>query len=270
VTEMTVIPRSDDEIWLVTAAAAEWHDRDLLTAELPEGVEVRDMTADYECLLVTGPASRDILAPLTDADLSLPWLSAQDATVCGRPALLLRVSFAGELGWEVHTAPENVPAIWAAVAGAGARPFGMFALDSLRIEKGYRAWKGDLSTDYGLIESGLGRFVDATKNTSFPGREVILSEKDQGTARRAVGLVVEAQTADAPYMANLWKDGIHVGEVTSGAWGHRVGASIAIGMLRSDLATPGTDLQVDIFGEMCAATVSQMPFWDPKNERIRA
>jgi dimethylglycine dehydrogenase len=139
-----------------------------------------------------------------------------------------------------------------------------------RIEKGYRAWKGDLSTDYTLIEAGLDRFIDFEKNTGFPGRDALLSERNAGPSKRAVGLVIDAGKADAPYMAILWKDGERVGETTSGAWGYRVGKSLAIGMLRSDLTEIGTELEVDIFGEMCRATVQDMPFWDPKNERIRA
>jgi dimethylglycine dehydrogenase len=146
----------------------------------------------------------------------------------------------------------------------------MFALDSLRIEKGYRAWKGDLSTDYSLIEGGLERFVDFDKNVDFPGRAALLAERDSGPAKRAVGLVVDAAEADAPYMALLWKDGALVGETTSGAWGYRVGASLAIGMLRADLATPGTELEIDIYGDMRKATVHEMPFWDPANERLKA
>ncbi|MEL7461345.1 MAG: FAD-dependent oxidoreductase [Pseudomonadota bacterium] len=272
VTEMSAMVHSDDEVGLITAALAQWHDAEVLSRQAPEGITVTDHTDEAECLLVTGPKARDILQPLVDGhDLHAPWLSASfDGTVAGQPCAMLRVSFAGELGWEIHCAPEAAPAIWDAVTGAGAKPFGMFALNSLRIEKGYRAWKGDLSTDYSLIESGLDRFISFKKNVDFPGRAALLAEKTEGPAKRAVGLVIDANGHDAPYMANVWKDGERVGETTSGAWGYRVDASLAIGMVRADLTEPGTALEVEIFGQMHPATVKAMPFWDPENERLRA
>ena len=270
-TEMSVIPRSDDAIWLITAAVAQWHDRDVLLRGLPEGVEVHDRSDKYECLLVSGPKARDILGPLTDGDLSLPWLSFQEAKVAGCDCVLLRVSFAGELGWEVHCDIADAPAIWNAITDAGAKPFGMFALNSLRIEKGYRAWKGDLSTDYSLLEGGLDRFVKLDKPQDFPGKAALMNERQQGVKKRFVALKVDAGAQDAPYMSTIWHNGEVVGETTSGDYGHRVGASIALGMIRSELAEPGTQVEVDIFGERRPAEVQpDQPMWDPKNERLRA
>lgn len=271
VTEMSVIPRSDDEIWLITAATAQWHDRELLEHKLPEGVTLRDFTEAGECLLVTGPKARDVLSGITDADLSSPWLTVQSATIAGHAVMLFRVSFAGELGWEIHCNPADVTDIWDAVTGAGATPFGMYALNSLRIEKGYRAWKGDLSTDYTALEAGLDRFVKLDKEVDFPGKSALLNEKQQGSKKRFVTLKIDAGEADAPYMSTLWHGGEVVGETTSGAYGYRVNASIALGMLRTDLTEPGTELQVDIYGEMRKAVVQEdAPMWDPANERIRA
>ncbi|MAM25402.1 MAG: dimethylglycine dehydrogenase [Rhodobacteraceae bacterium] len=270
-TEMSVIPRSDDAIWLITAALAQWHDRDVLKRDLPEGVEIHDRSDKYECLLVTGPKARDILGPLADGDLSLPWLSFQEAKVAGYDCALLRVSFAGELGWEIHCDMADAPAIWDAVTQAGAKPFGMFALNSLRIEKGYRAWKGDLSTDYSLLEGGLDRFVKLDKPQDFPGKQALQNERQQGVKKRFVTLKVDAGEQDAPYMSTIWHNGEVVGETTSGDYGYRVGASIALGMIRSDLAEPGTRLEIDIFGDRRTAEVQpDQPMWDPQNERLRA
>ncbi|MBE0412289.1 FAD-dependent oxidoreductase [Yoonia sp.] len=270
-TEMSVIPQSDDEIWLITASVAQWHDRDVLLRDLPEGVRVQDRSANYECLLVTGPKARDILASLTDADLTFPWLSFQEAQVCGKPCVLLRVSFAGELGWEVHCANEDAPAIYDAILDGGATPFGMFALNALRIEKGYRAWKGDLSTDYSMLEGGLERFIKFDK-PDFPGKAALLAEQQRGVAKRFVALTLDDPgPCDAPYMSTIWHDGTVVGETTSGAWGYRVNKSIALGMLRADLAVPGTKVAVEIYGDRFAATVgADHPLWDPTNERMRA
>jgi glycine/D-amino acid oxidase-like deaminating enzyme len=192
----------------------------------------------------------------------------------GRPCLLARVSFAGELGWELHTRLADAPAVWDAAMAAGAplglRPFGMWALDSLRLEKGYRAWKQDLSTDYMVLQAGLGRFVDWGK-PAFRGKAALERERQQGVGKRFVTLTVEADGHDPPYMSTLWRDGQVVGETTSAGWGFRTDRCIALGMLRADLATPGARVEVEAFGERLPATVeADAPLWDPANERLRA
>ena len=269
VTEMSVIPEGDDDILLITAAVAQWHDKDLLHARLPTGLSLVDETDATEAILVTGPMAREMLAPISDTDLSLPWLSSQKATVAGVASTVLRVSFAGELGWEVHAPAEQTPKVWEALRANGAKPIGMFALDSLRIEKGYRSWKGDLSTDYTLLESGLERLVDLDK-PQYPGRDALLRERERGSDRQFVSLRVDAKDHDAPYMASLFFGDERVGEATSGAMGYRAGSSVALGMLRSNLATDGTKIEVDIFGERRRAVVVSGAVWDPKNERLRA
>ncbi len=270
-TEMSCIRLGEDEFMMITAATAQWHDRDILLNAMPAGVSVEDVTTTRDTLIVTGPKSRDVLSGLTDADLSTGWLTHQSASVAGQPVHLIRVSFAGELGWEVHALNEHMPTIYDAIIGAGAKPFGMYALNSLRIEKGYRAWKGDLSTDYSLLEGGLERFVKLDKPQDFRGKAAILNEKQQGPKKSFVTLIVEAGDADAPYMSCIWHDGQIVGETTSGAWGYRVNASVALGMVRPDLAVPGTELEVEIYGQKCRAVVQEdQPLWDPENERLRA
>ncbi|WP_170341337.1 GcvT family protein [Ruegeria arenilitoris] len=270
-TEMSCMRLGEDDFVMITAATAQWHDRDILMNAMPAGVTVEDVTTTRDTLIVTGPKSREILSGLTDADLSLGWLTHQAATVAGQPAHLIRVSFAGELGWEVHALNEHMPAIYDAILAAGAKPFGMYALNSLRIEKGYRAWKGDLSTDYSLLEGGLERFVKFDKPQDFPGKAALLAEKQRGVKKSFVTLVVEAGDCDAPYMSCIWQGDQIVGETTSGAWGYRVGKSVALGMIKADLANPGTELEVEIYGEKCRAVVQEdQPLWDPANERLRA
>jgi dimethylglycine dehydrogenase len=158
-----------------------------------------------------------------------------------RGASWCAVSFAGELGWEIHAKTEDTPQIFDAVLKAGEphglKPFGMFALNSLRLEKGYRAWKGDLSTDY-TVAAGRAGPLRQMGQAGLPrqGRRW-RRRKQQGVSKRFVTLTVEAGDCDAPYMSTLWHDGAVVGETTSGAWGYRVGKSIALGMLRADLAS---------------------------------
>jgi dimethylglycine dehydrogenase len=271
VTEFSCIRLQEDSFVLITAATAQWHDGELVRRALPEGLSLRETTTERDALLLAGPKSREILAGLTDAALSLPWLSHQHATVAGQKAFLMRVSFTGELGWEIHAENAAIPAIYEALMAAGVKPFGMFALNSLRIEKGYRAWKGDLSTDYSMLEGGLDRFVKFDKPQDFPGKAALLAEKQRGVKKRFVTLIVEAKSADAPCMSTLWHEGQIVGETTSGAWGYRVGASVALGMLRADLAVSGTEIEVEIYGERCRAVVQpDAPLWDAENERLRA
>ncbi len=272
-TEMSVIRHGENSFTLITAAAAQWHDGEMLQRALPKGgsIELSDRTADFDTLIVTGPKSRNLMAGLGDGNLQLPWLSRQTATVAGKAVMLLRVSFAGELGWEIHAQNADMAAIYAAVLAGGAKPFGMWALNSLRLEKGYRAWKGDLSTDYSLLEGGLDRFIKLDKPQDFPGKASLLAEKQRGVAKRFVTLIVDAGAADAPYMSTLWHGGDIVGETTSGGWGYRVNASIALAMVRADLSAPGTELEVEIYGERRRAVVQpDAPLWDPKNARLRA
>ena len=270
VTEMSLVRRGVDEFTLITAAVAQSHDADWLRRDLPATLTLRDRSDDFSCLIVTGPRSRDLLAGLTAADLAARWLSVQRAVVAGQDCDLFRVSFAGELGWEIHAAPALMPAIHDAVLAAGARPFGMFALNSLRVEKGFRAWKGDLSTDYTVLQGGLERFVDWSK-PDFRGKAALAAEMQAGVAKRFCTLLIDAGDQDPPYMSMIWHQGRMVGEVTSGYYGHRVGACIGLGMLRVEVNVPGTEVEVEIFGQRCRAVVqADQPLWDAKNERLRA
>ncbi|WP_432343767.1 FAD-dependent oxidoreductase [Shinella yambaruensis] len=276
VTEMSVMMLAEDFFFLITAATAQWHDFEWLQKHLPENpvFTLEDVTENFSCQILSGPNSRAILADVCKADLTMPWLTHQPVAIAGRWCQLVRVSFAGELGWEIHTKVEDTAVIfdtvWAAGQKHGLKPFGMEALDSLRIEKGYRAWKGDLSTDYTILQGGLERFVDWSK-PDFKGKAALERERQQGVSKRFVLLTVEAGDCDAPYMSTLWHGGKVVGETTSGNWGYRTGRSIALGMLKANLAVPGTEIEVEIYGERFKATVQpDGPLFDPNNERLRA
>jgi dimethylglycine dehydrogenase len=222
--------------------------------------------------LVTGAQSRDLLSGIVEgADLTKGWLTLQDATIAGVPCKLMRISFCGELGWEVHTSFEDSKVAYEVIRDAGAKPFGMYALNSMRIEKGYRTWKGDLSTDYTLLEGGMERFIRFDKPQNFIGKAALLAEKEAGVKKMFVTMTVDAPFADAPYMSTIWNGDEVVGETTSGDWGFRVNRSIALGVVKAELAVPGTELEVEIFGARCKAVVhADQPLWDPENDRIRA
>jgi dimethylglycine dehydrogenase len=276
VTEMSIMAMADDFFFLITAAVAQAHDYEWLINHQPSDAafSIIDVTEQFSCQILTGPNSRSILSAICKADLSLPWLTHQSAQIAGNWCQLVRVSFAGELGWEIHSKVADTPAIYDAVMVAGRpqglKPFGMFALNSLRLEKSYRAWKGDLSTDYSILQGGLERFVKWEK-PEFIGKEALAIEKQHGVTKQFVTLIVDAGDSDAPYMSTVWHDGQIVGETTSGGWGHRTNKSIALGMLRRDVAEPGTRLEVEIFGERFGAIVHQAAcIYDPENNRLRS
>ena len=271
-TEMSIMRHDLNKFTLITAGAAQWHDYEILKLGINknQNVEVSDITNNWTCLIVTGPNSRSLINRISNADLTLPWLSLQNATIENKQILLARVSYAGELGWEIHAKNEDMSLIYEKVLSEGATPFGMFALDSLRVEKGYRAWKGDLSTDYSLLESGLERFIKFDKKEVFPGKQSLLSEKQRGSVKKFVSMIIKDNVCDAPYMSTIWHDGKIIGEVTSGAYGHRVNASIALGMVKTDLAISGQTVSVDIFGNDFPAIIQNSgPLWDPNNEVLK-
>ncbi len=271
-TEMSIMRHDLNKFTLITAGAAQWHDYEILKSDINknQNVEVSDITNNWTCLIVTGPKSRSLINRISNADLTLPWLSLQNATIENKQILLARVSYAGELGWEIHAKNEDMSLIYEKVLSEGATPFGMFALDSLRVEKGYRAWKGDLSTDYSLLESGLERFIKFDKKEVFPGKQSLLSEKQRGSVKKFVSMIIKNNVCDAPYMSTIWHDGKIIGEVTSGAYGHRVNASIALGMVKTDLAISGQNVSVDIFGNDFPAIIQNSgPLWDPNNEVLK-
>jgi dimethylglycine dehydrogenase len=274
VTEMSVARLGDDDLLLITAATAQLHDGDWLRKHLTPGLSLAEETDLWSTQILTGPKSREILAACSDADLAKGWLTHQTAHIAGAEVRLMRVSFAGELGWEIHSKLADTQKVWDAVMAAGTplglKPFGMFALNSLRVEKGYRAWKGDLSTDYTVLQGGLDRFIDWTK-PDFRGKQALQAEQQRGVTKRFCTLVIEAGDLDPPYMSTIWSGDQVVGEVTSGYYGHRVGACIGLGMLRADLNQPGQAVEVEIFGTRYPAQVQpDQPLWDAKNERIRA
>ena len=272
-TEMSLIRHEDDHFTLITAASAQWHDFEILNKNLPEDITLTDHTTEYSTLIVTGPKARELFIAMgTVADLTTGWLTHQTATVAGIDCALARVSFAGELGWEIHASMANMPALYDAVLAAGATPFGMFALNALRIEKGYRAWKGDLSTDYTMLEGGLARFIKFDKPQDFPGKAALTAERDQGRKKGFVTMTIDNPgPEDAPYMSPIWHGGDVVGETTSADWGFRTNQAIALGMLREDLNAPGAKVEIEIYGTRYKATVQEdQPLWDPSNDRIRA
>jgi dimethylglycine dehydrogenase len=276
--EFTITRTAPDCFYVVAAATAEWHDDDLLMQSLPTdgSVVVERTTEVMGTLIIAGPRSREVLGRVTNADLSntaFPWMSARQISVGSINILALRLNYVGELGWELHAPlavlPELYEKLWSAGTGHGIRDFGLYAMDSLRLDKCYRGWKTDLETGYSPLEALLDRFCDLTK-PDFVGREALLAEHTRGPTRRFVPLTFDdSGSADAPFCAPVYANREAVGLITSGGWSHTLSASVALAYVRSDLAVPGTRLQIEILGDLYVATVQQEPLYDPRNLRPR-
>ena len=277
--EFTITRLGEDHFYIISAAIAATHDMDLLRQGLPadSAITVKDVTADFGTLIIAGPRARDVLAQVTQADLSnagFPWLTAQYIeTVSGR-CLAMRVNYVGELGWELHAPVAQLPSLYAAIWAAGAafdiRDFGLYAMDSLRVDKCYRGWKSDLESGYTPLEASLDRFVDVTK-PDFVGKAALAAEHARGAAQRFVPLIFDDDgDAEAPYCAQVFDGETNVGLTTSGVWSHTLNKSVALAYVKADKAIPGTKLQVNVLGTMRTATVHAEPLYDPKNQRLRA
>jgi dimethylglycine dehydrogenase len=240
-------------------------------------VQIVNRSESIGTLVIAGPRSRELLGRITAADLSnagFPWLAVRTIDVLGNPTLVLRVNYVGELGWELHAPMEQLPGIYDALSAAGPshglRDFGLYAMDSLRLDKGYRGWKTDIETGYSPYEASLDRFVSLEKPT-FVGRAALIREAERGPTQRFVPLTLDEEgDADAPSCAPVLLRGENVGLVTSGGWSFTLNKSVALAYVRSDLAKSGTKLEIEIFGERRVATVGREPLYDPENARLRA
>ncbi len=276
--EFTIRRESSDSFYLVSAGALQRLDHDYLKKHMPRdgSVQFTQLTGAHGVLVLAGPKARLLLERVTDADLSneaFRWLTAQDIVVGMAPVNAMRVNFVGELGWELHHGIEYqnhiFDTLFAAGADLGLKPFGIRAMDSMRLEKSYRMVGTELSIEYSAFESAMDRFVKADKG-DFLGRDALLAWQEAGMNNRLVTLEVhEADEADALGNNALLKDGEVVGRATSGGYGFRVGKSLALGMVKPDLAEPGSELGIDILGKTYKAKVIPDSPFDPKNERLR-
>ena len=288
--EMTVTRLADDRFYLNSAIAGTTHDHDWLVQHvLPgEDVSVADCTDGTAILAVTGPRARDVLTACTDAALScdaFPWLTAREIHVAGVPVTAMRVSYVGELGWELHHPIDRMPDLYDALVAAGEPHgmvhFGSYAMNAMRIEKAYKAWGGELTTEITPIEAGLDRFVDLdTPGRDFIGRDATLVRRDAAgpdlTGLDMVLVYCEVDATDSDCRGNEPTydpacDGSGaMGITTGGAWGHTVGKSLAFAYVDPAFREPGSTFEIALFGGRHTATVLAEAAHDPSNERLRA
>jgi dimethylglycine dehydrogenase len=276
--EFTIRRDSNDSFYLVSAGALQRLDHDYLKKYMPKdgSVQFTQLTGTYGVLVLAGPKARRILERVSDADLSnesFRWLTSQDIRVGLAPANAMRVNFVGELGWELHHPIEYqnhiFDALFAAGADFGLKPFGIRAMDSMRLEKSYRMVGTELSIEYSAFESAMDRFVKPDKG-DFLGRDALLASREAGLENRLVTLEVsDVEDADALGNNALFKGGEIMGRATGGGYGFRVSKSLALGMVQPQYAEPGTTLEIEILGKLHPATVIPDSPFDPANERLR-
>ena len=274
--DVTITRLADDRFYVVSAAATETHDHAWIERHLPDDGSVRldNVTSRYGVLTLAGPRSRELLGALTSADVSregFPFFRCRELEIGMAPVRVLRVSFVGELGYELHHPLHYSRHLFEQLLAAGEPlglvDFGYRALESLRLEKAYRLWGPDLSQVYTPLEAGMDRFVRFEKG-DFIGREALLRQREDGLTRRLACLAVDANGAD-PHGYEPVLDGEQVlGYVTSGGFGHTVGTAIALAYLPVTHTEPGTDLAVTILGERRPARVVAEPLYDPANEKL--
>jgi dimethylglycine dehydrogenase len=240
-------------------------------------VRFDNLTDAIGVLVVAGPKARELMSRVSDEDFStaaFPWLTGKEILVGLAPTKALRVNFVGELGWELHHPIEYQNHIFDRLIEAGRdlglKPFGIRAMDSLRIEKSYRLIGTELSIEYAAYESGLDRFVHPNKG-DFIGRDALVRWRERGFANRFVTLEVQDVT-DADALGNnpIYAGGELVGRATGGNWGFRVEKSLALAIVRPEHAAIGTDLEMDILGTRHRVTVIPESPYDPENQRLRS
>jgi glycine cleavage system aminomethyltransferase T len=274
------ISRKDEELFrVVTGGGSGQHDLAWMRRQIrgDERVRITERTGSLFALGLWGPKAREILGAVTDADLAndaFPYMSARYLHV-GEvgPVWAQRISYAGELGWELYgqfaMGDRTWDLLWEAGRHHGLVAAGLGAFDTLRLEKGYRLWGQDIDTEHDPFEAGLGFAVKMDK-AGFQGREVLARRLERGPTRK-----LACMTLDEPAAVVLGKEPIRsggrvVGYATSAGYGYSVGRCIVYGYLPVELAVPGTPVEVEYFDERLPATVAEDPLWDPKGERLRA
>ncbi|WP_342640341.1 GcvT family protein [Rhodoligotrophos ferricapiens] len=276
--ELTVTRLGESRFYLLSAAAAQFRDLDMLSQGRGAGerAEVKDVTDAFAVLVLAGPRSRDVLAKLTEADLSnssFRWLTGKEIGIAGTPVRALRVNYVGELGWELHiprdAAVQVYDALMAAGKDYGIADFGAYAMNSLRIEKAYRGWGSEMTNEVNLIEADMQRFAFLDK-PAFVGKAATLSAKQQGARISLIYMSLSDGDAEALGNEPIFANGALAGVTTSGGHGYAVGRSLAFGYVKPELARPGTELEVEILGERRKAKVEAQPLYDPENLKLRA
>jgi 4-methylaminobutanoate oxidase (formaldehyde-forming) len=282
--DLTVARLAEDRYYIVTGTGFATHDFAWIRDNIREGLDaaLADVTSDYAVLSLMGPKSREILARVTDVDVSnaaFPFGNVREITIDRTPVRALRITYVGELGWELHIPVEHATAVYDRLMAAG-RPLGLVnagyrAIESLRLEKGYRAWGADIGPDHTPLEAGLGWAVKLKSNRPFLGREALEAQARAPLKKRLAGFTVDDPAIVLLGRETIFRDGKQVGWLTSGGWVYTIGKGIGYGYVRNpdgvtaEYLTSGR-YELEVACERIPATVHLAPLYDPKNERVRS
>ncbi len=282
--DLTITRLSHDRFYIVTGTGFATHDFDWIRRSIPAGMNATliEMTSANSVLALMGPRARDVLQSCCDDDVSneaFPFMTAREIRLAGAPVLAIRVTYVGELGWELHIPVEFAVSVYDRLSEAGA-PFGLAnagyrAIESLRLEKAYRAWGADIGPDHTPPMAGLAWAVKLKSGSPFQGREALERAAAAPLPRLLAGFVVDDPDITLLGRETIYRDGARVGWLTSGGFGYSVGKPIGYGYVRNDngvdrdFVLSGT-YELDVAGERVRAHASLTPFYDPSGERVRA
>lgn len=278
--DFTVTRLDAERFLIITGTAFGVHDSAWLRINLPEdgSAVLEDVSSNYACIGLWGPKARQILTKVTKDDVSnqgFPYMTAKPITIGDVPVIASRVTYVGELGWEFYSSMEYGlklwDTLWQAGQSEGMVAAGYKAIETLRLEKGYRYWSAEITPDYTPLEAGLGFAVDFDKG-DFIGRQALLQQKESGVKQKLCCLSLADDRSMALGKEPIRPAGIDsiIGWVASGGYGYSVGKSIVYAYLPVDYTKAGTELEIELFGETIAAVVEASPLFDPSGERIRA
>ncbi|TDQ57528.1 GcvT family protein [Phaeovulum veldkampii] len=281
--DLTVARVARDEFYIVTGTGFATHDFDWIARTLPEGCNAQlvDVTSGFAVLSLMGPRARDILQSVTEDDVSnaaFPFGTARRIAIAGCPVLALRVTYVGELGWELHMPTEFAVTVYEALMAAGA-PLGLInagyrAIETLRLEKGYRAWGADIGPDHTPVEAGLAWACKMKSGIPFKGREAVAAQLAGGVKKRLAGFAVDDPEVVLLGRETIYRDGQRVGWLSSGGFGHTLGRPVGYGYVRNpegvseDYILSGR-YELEVASVLVPCTVSLEPFFDPKMTRVK-
>jgi dimethylglycine dehydrogenase len=275
--EATLVKLGDNRYWWGSAAAAEWHDRDWLNRHKPDSVTITEMAASHTILVVAGPQSRALLqsvSPRCDwSAQAFPWLRARQMFIGHAEVTAMSVSFSGELAYELHVPNEQLYLVWKTLSEASGDfelgYFGLYATESMRLEKGYLHWKADLIYEHNPFEARLDRFVRLDKG-DFIGKAALLEQVERGPRKLLVSMTVDCDIAPAHGGDPVFSGAQQVGSVTSAGFAHRVQENIAYAYVDPQCAAVGSRLELGILGDRYEAVVVEPILYDPENRLVRA
>ncbi|MEE2980067.1 MAG: aminomethyltransferase family protein, partial [Pseudomonadota bacterium] len=281
--DLTVARIAEDTFYIVTGTGFATHDFAWIECNIPSGMDARldDVTDDVAVFSLKGPRARDVLGAVCSQDLSnhgFPFGTWREVTIAGAPVRALRITYVGELGWELHIPTAAALAVYDALMAAGERHgianAGYRAIESLRLEKGYRAWGSDIGPDFSPLEAGMAWAVKLGRNMPFLGREALAAQKDKPQTRRLACFTVDDPAVVLLGRETIYRDGQRVGWLTSGGWGYTVETNIGYGYVRNpdgvstDYLTTGT-YELEVATRRVACNLHLGPLYDPKMERVK-